>query len=243
MNIIKVDAIGSTNTFLKDINRNSKNKTPVCVIAKTQSAGKGQRGAVWQSNPGENLTCSVFMPITQVALADQFLLSMVVALSVHDTLQSFQMPKLAIKWPNDILSDSQKICGILIENIVNSGSLQGAIIGIGINVNQTMFHGIPNAGSMKGISGMHYAIEEVLIRLLDRLENEFLSVSSANFESVKDRYEKVLFRKNKPSTFLDAEGEKIIGIIQQVTRSGTLEILLEDAICKEFDLKEIKLLY
>lgn len=243
MHIIKVDAIDSTNTFLRNLNREKRLTSSVCVIAREQLAGKGQMGSVWQSNSGENLTCSVFMQVRGVQLMDQFYLSMVTSLAVYDTLKGLMVPKLAIKWPNDILSDRQKICGILIENVVKNGSLHGAIIGIGINVNQMEFDNLPQAASLKNILGKNLDVEEVLHLLLVRLEERFSLLDSSGFAKLKEEYESVLFRKNKPSTFLDAKGEQFVGIIQTITNEGKLQILIEDEVVSDFDLKELKLLY
>ncbi|MBQ0733462.1 biotin--[acetyl-CoA-carboxylase] ligase [Aquimarina celericrescens] len=243
MNIIKVDAIDSTNRFLRELNREKTFVAPVCVMAREQLAGKGQMGTVWQSEPGKNLTCSVFMKIDGLKLAEQFYISIATSLAVCDTLNDLLVTKLSIKWPNDILSDRQKICGILIENIVKNGSLIGAIIGIGMNINQTKFDNLPQAGSLKQISGRNFNIEEVLHSLLLKLENRFLNLETSNFDILKKEYERLLFRKNKPSTFLDAEGNSFVGIIQSVTNQGKLQVLLEDEVVSVFDLKEIKLLY
>ncbi len=243
MNIIKVDAIASTNTFLRNLNREKQLMDPVCVMAHEQIAGKGQMGTVWQSNPGENLTCSVFMPIAGISLADQFYISITTSLAIYDTLYSVMAPKLTIKWPNDILSDRSKICGVLIENIVKNGRLTGVIIGIGININQTIFDNLPQAGSLKQILGKSFNIQEILHSLLANIENRFLGLKSSNFENFKKEYESVLFRKNKPSTFVDAEGDSFVGIIQSITNQGKLQVLLEDEVVSDYELKEIKLLY
>ncbi|WP_062059959.1 biotin--[acetyl-CoA-carboxylase] ligase [Aquimarina longa] len=243
MHIIKVDAIDSTNSFLRNLNREKNLLKPTCVITRTQLAGKGQMGTVWQSNPGENLTCSVFMRVTGVALMDQFYISMATSLAVCDTLRDLVTPGLAIKWPNDILSDRKKLCGILIENVVKSGSLIAVIIGIGVNVNQIKFNNLPQAGSLKQILGKKIAVNEVLHILLDKLEERFSELHVSNFEKLKKEYENILFRKDKPSTFLNAKGESFVGIIKGVTNEGKLQILIEDEIILSFDLKEIKLLY
>jgi len=243
MHIIKVDAIDSTNTFLKDMNREKNLTEPVCVVAKEQLLGKGQMGTTWQSNPGENLTCSVFMPVYELDIMDQFYISIAVSLAVYDTLNALMLPKLSIKWPNDILSDKLKTCGILIENVVNNGRLRGAIIGIGINVNQLNFDNLPQAGSIKQLLGIHLELEEVLSMLLKRLTHRFSRLRVSVFKTLKKEYEALLFRKNKPSTFLDAEGNSFVGIIQDITYSGKLQILLEDEVIRCFDLKELKLLY
>ncbi len=243
MDIIKVDAIDSTNVFIRDLNREKHLTEPVCVLAKQQIAGKGQMGTIWQSNPGENLTCSVFMPVQDIRLMDQFYISIATSLAVCATLNDLLIPKISVKWPNDILSDRFKICGILIENVVKNGRLSGAILGIGLNVNQLKFNNLPLAGSLKQISGQSFDIEEVLHVLLLKLEDRFSDLKPITFKSFKEEYEAILFRKNKPSTFLDAKGNSFVGIIQTITNEGKLQVLLEDEIISDFDLKEIKLLY
>jgi len=243
MHIIKVDAIDSTNTFLRDMNREKYLAKPVCVIAIEQVLGKGQMGTIWQSNPGENLTCSMFMPINDLYIMDQFYISMTASLAVYDTLDMFRLPKLSIKWPNDILSDRFKICGILIENVVNNGRLRGAIVGIGINVNQQKFDNLPRAGSMKQLLDKSFDLEEVLSVLITKVKHRFSELEKSQFKALKKTYESLLFRKDKPSTFMDAKGASFVGIIQNITSSGKLKILLEDEIIQSFDLKEIQLLY
>ncbi len=243
MDIIKVDAIDSTNTFLRELNRQKQFDGTVCVMAREQLAGKGQMGTVWQSKPGKNLTCSVFMIVEGIELVEQFFISIATSLAVCDALKDLMVTKLSIKWPNDILSDRQKICGILIENVVKNGSLIGAIIGIGINVNQLEFDNLPQAGSLKKILGKNLDIEEVLHVLLSKLENRFSQLVVSNFSVLKKEYESLLFRKNKPSTFLRAEGGSFVGIIRSITNEGKLQVLLEDEIITSFDLKEIRLLY
>ncbi|WP_103071930.1 biotin--[acetyl-CoA-carboxylase] ligase [Aquimarina sediminis] len=243
MHIIKVDAIDSTNTFLRDLNREKQLTDMVCVVARKQLAGKGQMGTTWQSSPGENLTCSVFMPVKEILLTDQFYVSIATSLAVYDVLGNLMVPRLSIKWPNDILSDRQKLCGILIENVVKNGRMMGAIIGVGLNINQKEFDNLPQAGSLKQIMGQNFNIEEILHSLMASLEKRFDELKISNFKKLKEAYEAVLFRKNKPSTFLNIKGESFVGIIKAISNDGKLQVLIEDEVISDFDLKEIKLLY
>ncbi|WP_378186943.1 biotin--[acetyl-CoA-carboxylase] ligase [Aquimarina sp. W85] len=243
MHVIKVDAIESTNTFLRDLIREKTVTQPTCVVTNEQMAGRGQMGTSWQSKKGENLTTSVFMPYTNIKVDKQFSISMLVALAIYDTLDAISLPKITIKWPNDILSDKKKVCGILIENSIRNDRLQGGIIGIGLNVNQIYFDDLPNAGSISSILGIRYEIEEILTGLLQRLTFRFKILKSTNFELIKEEYESRLFRKDKPSMFLDQKGASFVGIIKGVTTSGKLRVQLEEKEEKIFDLKEITLVY
>jgi len=212
-------------------------------VAREQHSGKGQMGTIWQSKAGENLTCSVFMRVEGIKLIEQFYLSIATSLAVYDTLKEFAIPKLFIKWPNDILSDRQKICGILIENVVKNGSLIGVIVGIGININQLEFDNLPLAGSLKQVLGKSVDLDEVLQVLLSKISKRFSILEKHNFANMKNEYETLLFRKDKPSTFLDVMGKSFVGIIQSITNEGKLQVLLEDQIINDFELKEISLLY
>jgi len=243
MQVIKVDAIDSTNTFLRNLNRDRLRMSPVCVIAKSQYAGKGQMGTTWQSEPGENLICSIFMPISGITLQQQFYVSMAASLAVSDALMGLAVPQIAIKWPNDILSEKKKVCGILIENTVNNGSLVGAIVGIGLNVNQVEFPDLPKAGSLQLSLQQSLSVKEVFKLVLRHIEARFELLNQGKLSVLKSDYEVLLFRKDKPSTFSDELGCLFTGIIKEVSDQGKLVVLLEDDILKSYDLKQLKLLY
>jgi len=106
------------------------------VSANEQTNGRGQMGTVWESEPSKNLMVSVFKKIDCLAIDQQFYVSMASSLAVLKTLKKIQIPNLSVKWPNDILSDNRKICGVLIESIVRKQQLDAIIVGIGLNVNQ-----------------------------------------------------------------------------------------------------------
>jgi len=123
------------------------NFTVVCT--ENQTNGKGQLGSEWHADEGENLTFSAFLNTSFLPLESQFYLNCAVSISVFNVLKKILVPKLSIKWPNDILSENKKLCGILIENVVKSNAETHAIIGIGLNVNQTLFNPTYKASSLK----------------------------------------------------------------------------------------------
>lgn len=243
MRIIKLDAIDSTNTFLKQLSAVEKVEDYTVVMANYQTQGKGQMGAKWESQNGENLMVSLFKGLDFMPVERSFYLSMATALSIYKTLKNLGLQHLSIKWPNDILADNKKVCGVLIENVIKHNQLAGSVIGIGLNLNQTNFEGLPQASSLKLLSGVNFNREEVLDKLVTNIKKYFKDLEAGEYDKIKKEYESVLFRKNKPSTFKDVEGRMFMGIIKGVTESGNLELLLEDDVVNTYELKEIKLLY
>ncbi len=161
MNIIKLDAIDSTNSYLKKIILNKDVSDSTIVTAKFQTKGKGQLGTNWQSEDSKNLIFSIYKKDLGIKVKDQFIISIIVSLALIKTLKKNNLPNLRIKWPNDIMSNNKKICGILIENIVKEKHVKHTIIGIGLNVNQTIFDNLPNASSIKNLTGTTHNKDEI----------------------------------------------------------------------------------
>lgn len=241
--IIKLDATDSTNQYLKDLLQ-TKNATDfTVVVAKKQLKGRGQMGATWQSEGGKNLTFSALKEFDSFLPERQFNLNIAVSLAVCDVLNAMDLPNVRVKWPNDILSGSSKICGILIENILKGRSIQHSIIGIGLNVNQTSFDNLGKVASMHTISGRFFDLDELLQLILDSMERRLSDIEGKTIAELLPEYEQHLFRKDKPSTFSDNKGERFMGFIRGVSETGKLVLELEDHIFKEYDLKEVTLLY
>jgi len=243
MRIIKLNAIDSTNTYLKQISAAASLEDYTVVTAENQTQGRGQRGSVWSVESAKNLTCSVFKRASKITTEDQFYISIITSLAVVKTLESFNIPKLHVKWPNDILSENKKVCGILIENVIKNNKLVDSIIGIGLNVNQMKFDQLPNASSLKILTGTVFNLDELLQLIIKNLKHYFKFLESGKLDVLKNKYESKLFRKNKPSSFKDRQGHVFTGFIKGVNEVGQLQILLEDDVLKEFDLKEITLMY
>ena len=243
MRIIKLNAINSTNTFLKELSSEEFVMDYTIVQTDYQTKGRGQMGTSWSANSGENLMFSVFKDVCFLKFDQHFYISITVALAVIKTLKGHKIPKLSIKWPNDILSENKKICGVLIENSIKQNKFKDSIIGIGINVNQTNFKTLPKASSLQLLTGKVYNVDEILFDFIENLKYYFSILEDGSLEELKGTYEKYLFRKNKPSTFKDIEGKMFSGIIQSVSQNGNLQVLVEDNVLKEYDLKEIMLLY
>lgn len=242
MQLIKLNATDSTNNYLKQLILERTLDDFSVVVANHQTNGRGQRGSSWLSEKDKNLTFSVLKRNISIVANQQFLLNILVSLSIVKTLEGFNIPKLAIKWPNDILSDHHKISGILIENLIKNKQIEYAIIGIGLNVNQVKFEGLSKVSSLKNIMPLPVDKDELLTKIIDKLKMYFKLYSENGSEFLNSEYESYLFRKDKPSTFISHDNNLFTGIIRGVSTSGKLCVQMED-FNKEFDLKELKLMY
>ncbi|MGC1470995.1 MAG: biotin--[acetyl-CoA-carboxylase] ligase [Psychroserpens sp.] len=243
MHLIKLNAIDSTNSYLRQLSNDKQLIDYTVVVATSQFKGRGQMGTTWQSQSGKNLMASVFIDVSFLDTEKAFYLSMVTSLAISSTLKEMQIRNVKVKWPNDILADQLKISGVLIENVIKNNKLQASIIGFGLNVNQLDFDNLPSATSMHRVSGRVFNLDEILAAVIRHLKIYIELLKTGNFKQIKALYETELFRKNKPSTFQNAKGLMFAGIIKGVSTSGHLQIMIEDDILKEFDLKEVTLRY
>ena len=242
MLIIKLDAIDSTNSYLRELLQKKKLETFTVVSAKSQTNGKGQMGSTWTTESDKNLIISILINNSVENINQIFDLNIIVALSVIAVLNSEKIPNLSIKWPNDIMSENKKIGGILIENLIKENGAINSIIGIGLNVNQTHFENLPKASSLKNSMQMDFdidlLIEKIVVQLKDNLKN------LDNFKQIYwNDYNNLLFKKNIPTVFQNANKNKFMGIIQNVNTDGTLNLLLENDAIQSFKIKEISMLY
>ena len=246
MKLIKLDAIDSTNDFLKSLSSQDELDNFTVVTAENQTKGKGQMGAKWQSESGKNLIMSVLVKDFVFDNEQVFNLSIIVSLSVIEVLKSLNIPNLSIKWPNDIMSYNKKIGGILIENTLKSDGRIVSVVGLGLNVNQTNFDELPNASSLAVISGSSFD-KDILPGLVVERMNAKIESWESDSEHFWTDYFNSLFRKGVPMPFKhlnpEALGENFMGIIQGVSPVGKIQILLEDDSVAEFDIKEIQMLY
>ncbi|NDV15352.1 biotin--[acetyl-CoA-carboxylase] ligase [Muricauda sp. TY007] len=241
--ILKLNATDSTNSYLKDLLRSENPSDHTVVVAERQLKGRGQMGTVWHSEGAKNLTFSVLQRFDALNVKHQFVLNIAVSLAVIDVLTEVFVPDVKVKWPNDIMSGSKKICGILIENVLKGDKVAHSIIGIGLNVNQTDFENLKKASSLKRITGRNFDLDELLHKTLERIRFYFEGIETKTVNQLLPAYEKLLFKKDKPSTFTNADDEMFMGFIRRVSPTGKLIIELEDQVLKEFDLKEVTLLY
>ncbi|MEL6974363.1 MAG: biotin--[acetyl-CoA-carboxylase] ligase [Bacteroidota bacterium] len=239
--IIKLDATGSTNDYLRTILSAKNLEDYTVVIAKNQFAGKGQRGNSWVSEPGKNLTFSFLKKALPLHPQNHFILNMGVSLALYDALSTIGVPSITIKWPNDIMSGDSKICGILIENLISGDQIRHSILGIGLNVNQTNFGNLEHVSSIRNRTEKEFDLLEVLEVLMRHLQSRLAMLSNDSFLVDKEEYESRLYRKGQISSFVNPEGQPFKGTILGIAQTGQLILQLEDGEQKYFDLKMLRL--
>ncbi len=243
MNLIKLDAIDSTNEFLKGLSNDISTQNFTIVTAETQTNGKGQMGSKWLSESGKNLTFSILIKNILSNINQIFDLNVAVTLSIIDALERLNIPEIYIKWPNDIMSGNKKIAGILIENIKKSDNSIYSIIGLGLNVNQTNFNNLPNASSIKNIMNHDFNKDIIFNKIIESIKKNIFELENNNQNQLWGLYNDKLFKRGIIMAFENKNQEKFMGIIQNVTQTGKLQLLLENDIIKEFEIKEIVMLY
>ncbi len=244
MKTIKINATDSTNTFLKELAQNSAVENFTTVVANTQLKGRGQQNQKWFSEPNKNLTFSTFVIFDNFKIKHQKYLNYAISLAIYEVLFNENLPKLSIKWPNDIMSVNKKICGILIENTFIGNKIKNAVIGIGVNVNQECFPDFlkNKATSLKIENNNTYDLTILLNKLLLNIKVKIKLLKKECFTFLEDAYLKVLYKKNIPTMFKNSRDEIFIGIISGVSEDGKLQILLENDTIKEFGIKEVTFL-
>ncbi|WP_405383520.1 biotin--[acetyl-CoA-carboxylase] ligase [Maribacter sp. LLG6340-A2] len=243
MQIIKLDATASTNTYLKDLAVHTNLKDFTVVVTKNQTAGRGQLNSKWEFEKGKNLAISLLKNDLAIPVDKMFVLSISVSLAILKALEVLRVPNLSVKWPNDILSGNAKIGGILIENMLAGSKIKRSVIGFGLNINQVTFNYAPNASSLVNIIGQKQDLDHVFNILVEQLHH-YLDKPMLNMEEeLYQAYESKLFKKGVRSQFLEKNNKMLSGIITGVSKSGKLKVELDNGTLREFGLKEVQLQY
>ncbi len=208
------------------------------IMAEEQFDGRGQSNNKWLSEPGKNLTFSLLLFPSFINPNDQFLLNIAVSIAINDVLTGIIGHECKIKWPNDIFFGNNKLGGVLIENILSGKQWKYAVIGIGINVNQTSFpESIKNITSLKQITNASYSLNNLLEELCAAIETRYGELRVNQYTQHYDRYVSNLYRLNEPHKFITGDSE-VIGKITGVNQDGRLLVKVGNE-THSYGLKEI----
>ncbi len=237
--IVTLDVVDSTNNYAANLLSTTKVLDGTVIMAYFQDRGKGQRGNSWYSEPGKNLTFSLVLKPSFVKVEEQFILSKAVSLALCEYCEKATGKNAFIKWPNDIIVDQKKICGILIENQFRGKKLEHSIIGIGFNINQVDFGEVTTATSLKLLTTEEKDISKELSDLLIFVEKYYLMLRNGRVKEVEEQYLESLLYHGDQKNYL-VEGENFTTMILDVLPNGRLVTRTPQGKIKTFDFKEIE---
>jgi BirA family biotin operon repressor/biotin-[acetyl-CoA-carboxylase] ligase len=166
---IHLSVVESTNSYTTRLLSQSDIPEWTVITTDHQTAGKGQRGRSWEGDPGLNIMASIVLR-PRISVSQQYLISMAVSVAICDVLADFHI-HAHVKWPNDILIEERKICGMLIENQLKGDQVETCVVGIGLNVNQRTFSDFDWEGTSMALElGRIIDREEVLHRLIEAIK-------------------------------------------------------------------------
>ena len=223
-----LDTVESTNNYAIENIKQGFGTNGKAWFAKEQWGGKGQRGKSWVSEAGQNIILSVVVTPNALFYNFPFFFSAYVANICRHFLADLNIANTKVKWPNDLFVNDRKAGGILIENIYAANIWQWAIIGIGINVNQTDFD--TNNRKITSIRNETNIIYEPLVlskKLHQALLSSFDYVDKSNFKEGLNLLNQELYRKNEMVLLLKDNMEFLAKIIS-VNKYGQIEVEIED---------------
>lgn len=238
-NQIKLDETVSTNDFLLDLDKMTFIDSNVVVTANYQKFGRGKQIRKWESKKGKNLLLSILFK-HKLKLKEQFNFSVIISLALKDLFSEILDDRVFIKWPNDIIVNDKKIAGFIIENKSNNSMIHTSILGIGLNVNQTLFQNYNlEATSVIKLTKKESDVDLIKDRLLFYLEKYYLLEDCA-IENLHN-YNECLYAKNKDLKF-KSKDKMFEGKILRVKKSGEIIIKTEKKE-KTVELNDLEYIY
>jgi BirA family biotin operon repressor/biotin-[acetyl-CoA-carboxylase] ligase len=227
------DSIDSTNTYAKTLASQGSGEGTI-VIAEEQTAGRGRFDREWLSTPGENLTFSVLLR-PKISPLNIGVLSLYAGVSVTQALKGFLNITPSCKWPNDVLLDGKKCCGILCEGMFSNNNLSAVIVGVGLNVNQRRFPSAlaPTATSLALARGQIFDRVDILARVLEKLERLYSYIQEGNLDMIIQQWREHTTMMGKEIA-VEQAGERLNGIAKAIDTDGGLIIAMNGTDKKVF---------
>ena len=213
--LIWVDKTTSTNDYLNGLLKKERLVHGSVVAAIEQTAGKGLGTNRWESEPGQNLTCSFYLEHSFLLAKDQFKLNMSVSLALFDFVGSLTGPthQVRIKWPNDIYIDRGKLAGILLYHAIEGEHILYSIAGVGVNLNQQTFSSaIPNPVSLVHFVKAKLDLAGCLKSLCGFMDNRYAMLRNSDDQSLRKNYMDALFGNGEWRDY-QYEGKPVYGKI------------------------------
>ncbi len=230
----------STNSYLRRLIAEGKDLPDMTVVtAFEQTAGRGQKGNSWETEPGKNVIFSLLCHPVFVRPSQQFVLSQCIALAIAETLSEYT-DGITVKWPNDVYWRDKKISGTLIECDLQGCKISNCIIGSGININQTVFRSdAPNPVSLKQITGVDHDADTILAQTVERFTSLYDLLRKGKDSVIAERYMKCLYRREGFYYYEDADG-RFSARIHSIEPSGHLVLQTVDGSLRSYEFKEVR---
>jgi BirA family transcriptional regulator, biotin operon repressor / biotin---[acetyl-CoA-carboxylase] ligase len=232
-----LDTVDSTNNYAMARVHAGLASHGMAWFAQEQTAGKGQRGKNWQSEAGKNIAMSLVLQPEKLLAPQQFLLSATVALACFEFFTRYAGDETKIKWPNDLYWRDRKAGGVLIENVFHGKQWKWAVVGVGININQTNFEDLQNPVSLKQITGKEFNCVKLAKELRAQLVKKIDGLDPGSTSDLMDQYNQHLYKLNRTVT-LKKDNSSFETLITGVSQQGRL--LTVDAFHRQFDFGEVE---
>jgi BirA family biotin operon repressor/biotin-[acetyl-CoA-carboxylase] ligase len=225
------ETVGSTNTEATEWARDGAAEGSV-VVTEYQSAGRGRHGRTWDAQKGQNLMFS--MVLRPELEADRLgLITVAASVAVAEAIDAFVSPHRAtLKWPNDVLLEGRKTCGMLLESSLSGQqAAEVVVLGVGLNVNQTAFPEAlaDTATSLRLTTGRPVPRATLFARLLRQLEDRYDAVQAGDDAAVRDAFHDRFDALHEQVSFrVPGTGRTIAGTVQGITETGALRLRTPD---------------
>jgi BirA family biotin operon repressor/biotin-[acetyl-CoA-carboxylase] ligase len=238
---MELPEVDSTNSFAQALLSKSKPAEGTVISTCCQTAGRGQIGSHWESEPDKNISLSVIFYPDFLEAKEQFQLNQCISLAVFDLVKNcLPYHPVSIKWPNDVYVGSRKIAGILIQNSLINTQIRSTVAGIGININQATFRtNPPNPTSLLLETGQEHPLHDLVPQLCELLEARYLQLRAGKIVPLQQDYLRQLYRFGQSAYYVRSDGETFQGTIVGIDETGRLKVQVGSEI-ECFDLKEIR---
>jgi BirA family biotin operon repressor/biotin-[acetyl-CoA-carboxylase] ligase len=240
---IFLEKTDSTHSYSIDLLAKSSPIEGTVITTYNQIHGKGQIGRHWFSGIDNNISFSLILYPYFLEVTQRFYLSMIIALSVQDSINELLgQKKCYIKWPNDLIVTEKKISGLLIHFNLMKNSINSCIISVGLNVNQMDFPAnIPHPISLYNLTDKKYILEDVQSSILEKFKMYYNLLKEQQFSRIKIKYLSNLYKRGEINLFELPDSTRFQAEIIGVSEEGKLALNTHGKI-DYYNIHEIKMI-
>lgn len=224
--IVYAKEMDSTNIQAKKLGENDA-ADGTLVVTEKQTAGRGRRGKSWVSPTGNCYFSVLLRP--EIPADRASMITLLAAMGLAKAIKRVSQLNTMIKWPNDVIANGKKLCGILTESSTDLEYINYAVVGIGINTNQTEFPEEirDTASSIRLETGGKINRAELLGAFLDEFERYYETfLKTEDLSSLSKEYNSLLVNRGKEVKIIEQDRERVLNAIGIDDRGG---LIVEDS--------------